>query len=122
MLLRVRHKDETCKTEAQLENWIWTQLTGSTQVLTHDILHNQYAMTHDLYTFIITSYEDTMHSIKFDSTQAWKLTSSFFKKIFTEIGYARFSVGYAINIGSPWSSGVGIIFATLHSNYVMNRI
>ena len=121
MLLRVRHKDEAFKTEAQLDNWIRTQLTGSTQVLTRNLLHDQYTMPHDLYTFISTSYEDTMYSSKFDSAQAWKLTSSFVKQIFTAIGCARVSARYAINIDSPWSSGAGIIFATLFSNSVMRE-
>ena len=76
-------KDETLKTEAQLENWIQAQLNGTAQVIAHNLLHDLRKMSHVLYTFIITSYEDTIHSGKFNSTQAWEITSSFSKQIFT---------------------------------------
>ena len=59
-------KDETRKTEAQLENWIWNQLTGSPQLLVCDLLHDSHTMSNDLFTLIITFYEGTMHSGKFD--------------------------------------------------------
>ena len=62
-----------------------------------------------------------MHSSRSDSNQAWKLPSSFVKQIFTEIGYARVSARDAIKIDDPWTSGDGIIFATLYENSVMNR-
>ena len=63
-------KDESRKTKAQLKNWIWNQLTGITQVLTRNILHYLHTMLYALYTFIRTSYKDTTHSGKFDSTPA----------------------------------------------------
>ena len=62
-----------------------------------------------------------MHSSKVDFIQAWKLTSSFIKLIFTEVGYSRVSARDAIKIDDPWTSGDGIIFATLYENSVMNR-
>ena len=68
-------KYETHKTEVQLDNWMRTQLTGLDQVLAHNLLHDSHTVSHASYTFIRNSYEDTMHSGKFDSTQAWKLTS-----------------------------------------------
>ena len=102
-------------------NWIQIHLTGPAQVLAHNLLHDLHTISHTLYPFIITSYEDTMHSGKFASSQAWKITSSFFKRIFTEIGYSRFSARYAINIDAPWSSGAGILFATLHYHYIMSK-
>ena len=102
-----------------MDNFIWTQLTGSDQVIARNLLHDLHTMPNYLYTFIRTSYEDTMHSGKFDSNQGWKLTSSFVKRIFTEVGYARVSSMDAINIDDPWSSGSSILFATLRAYYVM---
>ena len=112
-------KGETRKTETKLDNWIWTQLTGSAIVLAPDLLHDSHMMSHGFYTFVDTSYKDTIYSGKFDSTQAWKITSSFAKRIFTEIGYTRVSARYSINIDSPWSSGAGILFATLYDHSSM---
>ena len=94
-------KDETRKAEAQLKFLILNQLNGSYQVPSCNLLHHSHKISHALYTFIITSYEDNMHSSKFVSTQAWKLTSSFVKQKFTEIGYARISARYDINIDAP---------------------
>ena len=68
-------KDETRKNEAQLKNWIWNQLTGTAQVIIRDLLHDSHTMSHNLYTFISTSDEYTMHYGKFDSNQSWKLIS-----------------------------------------------
>ena len=76
-------KDETRKTESQLENCILNHLNGSDQLLARDILHTSPTISYVFYTFISTSYEDTMHYGKFNSAQSWKLTSSFVKKIFT---------------------------------------
>ena len=76
-------------------------------------------MAHTLYTSISTSYENTTHFGKFDSTQAWNITSSFVKQIFSEIGYARVSASYIIKTDAPWSSVAGVIFATLKSHSVM---
>ena len=78
-------------------------------------------MVYALYTFISTSYEDTMYSGKFDSTQAWKLTSSFVKLIFKKIAYARVNVRDTINIDPPWSNGADILSETLHSHYFMRE-
>ena len=113
-------KDETLKTEAQLENWIQAQLNGTAQVIAHNLLHDLRKMSHVLYTFIITSYEDTIHSGKFNSTQAWEITSSFSKQIFTEIGYAGVSASDVKIIGALWSSGSGIVFPTIHAHSVMS--
>ena len=85
-----------------MDNWIRTQLTGSAQVLARNLHHDFHTQSYALYTFIGTSYEDTMHSGKFDSTQYCKLTSSFIKQIFTKVGYARFSAMDGINIDAPW--------------------
>ena len=71
-------KDETRKPEDQLNCCIWNQLSGSDQFLICYLLHDSHTMSHNLYTLISTYYEDNMHSGNFDSTQAWKLTSSFF--------------------------------------------
>ena len=102
-----------------MDNWIRIRLTGSAQVLAHDLLHDYHTISHALYNFIINSYEDTMHSIKLSSNRAWKLTSLFVKGIFTGIGYARVSARYAIKINTPWSMGNSILFATLHVHFII---
>ena len=61
-----------------------------------------------------------MHSGKFNSTQYWKLTSSFVKRIFAEVGYARVSTSNAVDIYDPWTSGYGVLFSTLRDNSVMS--
>ena len=114
-------KDETRKTEIQFDNWIRTQLTVPAQVLACDLLNDSHTMSHDLYIFISTPYEYTMHSGKSDSNQAWKLTSSYAKQIFTEIGHSRVSARDDINTNAPWSSGANILFATLHDNYFIGK-
>ena len=62
-----------------------------------------------------------MHSGKLNSTQAWKITSSFVRRIFTEIEYARASARDAINIGASLSSGSSVLFDTLHAHSVMRK-
>ena len=97
-----------------MDNWIWNQLNCSNQVLSRNLLHDSHTMPHAVYIFISTSYEYTMNSGKFDSTQAWEITSSFFKIIFSEIGYAKVHARDIIIIDAPWSSGAGILFDTLN--------
>lgn len=50
---------------------------------------DSFSMSDALYTFISTSYQDTMYSGRFDSDQAWTLTCSFVKRIFQEIALER---------------------------------
>ena len=104
-----------------MDNWIWNQLNCSNQVLSRNLLHDSHTMPHAVYIFISTSYEYTMNSGKFDSTQAWEITSSFFKIIFSEIGYAKVHARDIIIIDAPWSSGAGILFATLHAYSIMSE-
>jgi hypothetical protein len=63
-------RDETRKTEKQIDGWIRTQLSGPAQLLAKDLLVDSYAMSDALHTFITTSYEDIMHPQKFTSSQA----------------------------------------------------
>ena len=104
-----------------MNNWIRTQLTVIAQVITRNLLHYFHTMSYDLYNFIRASYEDTMHSGKFDSNPAWKLTISFLRKIFTEVGYNRVSARDTIKIDSPWTSGSGILFSNIHAYSIMSK-
>lgn len=112
-------RDETRKTEQQIDGWIRTQLSGPAQLLAKDLLMDSYAMSDCLYTFISTSYEDTMHSNKFDSKQAWSLTSSFVKRIFTELGYVRVLARDGVNMDDPWNTAATFLFATLKAHVIM---
>ena len=76
-------------------------------------------MSDALYTFISTSFEDTMHSGKFDQKQAWTLTCSFVKRIFQEIGYERVVARDGINVDNQWSTAAKFIYATLKAHSVM---
>ena len=75
---------ETQKTEQQLDGCICSQLTGNAQILVKNMLMNSFAMSDALYTFILTSFEDIIHSGKNDKDQAWTLMCSFVKRIFQE--------------------------------------
>ena len=112
-------RSETRKTEQQLDGCIRSQLSGAAQVLAKDLLMDSYSMSEALYTFISTSYEDTMHSGKFDSTQAWKLTCSFVKRIFQEIAMERVVARDGIDVGNPWNTAAKFLFATLKAHEVM---
>ena len=80
---------ETRKTEQQLDGAICTQLSGASQILAKNLLMDSFTMSDSLYTFITTSYEDSMNSSCFDSHQAWTLTCSFVKGIFQKISHER---------------------------------
>lgn len=114
-------RTETRKTEQQLDGCIRSQLAGPAQVLAKDLLMDSYSMSEALYTFISTSYEDTMHSGKFDSTQAWKLTCSFVKRIFQEIAIERVIARDGIDVGDPWATAARFLFATLKAHKVMDE-
>ena len=114
-------RDETRKTEQQLDGWIRTQLAGPAQLLGKDLLVDSCAMSEALYTFISTSYDDTMHSGKFDSDQAWALTSSFVKRIFTELSHVRVIARDGVHVDDPWSTGATFLFATLKAHVIMEQ-
>ena len=78
------------------------------------------AMSEELFTFISTSYEDTMHSGRFDSDQAWALTCKFVKRIFTEIGDARIIARDGVHVSDPWTTAAKFLFATLRAHEVMS--
>ena len=80
-------REETRKTEQQLDGVIRSPLSGPAQILAKDLLMDSVSMSESLYTFISTSYEDTIHSGRFDSQQAWTLTSCFVERIFQELSY-----------------------------------
>ena len=80
---------------------------------------DSYSMSESIYVFITSSYEDTMHSGKFDSAQAWTLTCSFVKRIFTEIGHARVMARDGVNVKDPWSTAATFVFATLQAHVIM---
>jgi hypothetical protein len=94
-------------------------LAGEAQVLAKDLLVDSFAMSDALYTFISTSYEDTMHSWKFTKEQAWSLTSSFVKRIFIELGYVCVIVQDGMNLDNPWSTAATFLFATLKAHVIM---
>jgi hypothetical protein len=114
-------RDETRKTEQQLDGWIRSQLDGPAQLLGKDLLVDSCAMSEALYTFISTSYDDTMHSGKFDSGQAWALTSSFVKRIFTELSHVRVIARDGVHVDDPWSTGATFLFATLKAHVIMEQ-
>ena len=114
-------REEGRKTRHQLDGWIRDNLTGKAQSLAQDLLVDSFTMSETLYSFISSSYEDTMHSGRFDSAQAWALTCSFVKRIFTEIGYARVIARDGININDPWRTAGMFVFATLKAHVIMSE-
>ena len=114
-------REETRKTEQQLDGIIRSQLSGPAQILAKDLLMDSVSMSESLYTFISTSYEDTMHSGRFDTQQAWTLTSCFVKRIFQELSYERVVARDGIQVGDHWSTAAKFIFATLRAHTVMSE-
>ena len=60
-----------------------------------------------------------MHSGKFDSAQAWKLTCSFVKRIFQEISHERVVARDGIDVADHWATASRFLFATLKAHEVM---
>ena len=97
------------------------QLSGDAQYLARDLLMDSMAMSEELFNFISTSYEDTIHSGRFDSDQAWALTSKFVKRIFSEIGDVRVIARDGVHVNDPWTTGAKFLFATLKAHVVMKQ-
>ena len=114
-------REETRKTEQQLDGCIRSQLSGCAQLLAKDLLMDSYTMSDLLYTFISTSYEDTMHSGRFSSEQAWTLTCSFVKRIFQEIGHERVIARDGIHVNDHWATSSKFLNATLKAHTVMSE-
>jgi hypothetical protein len=60
-----------------------------------------------------------MHTQKYDSCQAWSLTSSFVKRIFTELGYVQVTACDGVNVDDPWTTAATFLFATLKAHDIM---
>ena len=114
-------RDETRKTEQQIDGCIRSQLSGPAQLLAKDLLMDFFSMSDVLYTFISTSYEDTMQSGKFDGDQSWTLTCSFVKRIFQEIGFVRVVARDGIHVEDHWTTSAKFLFATLKTHNVMQK-
>ena len=77
-------------------------------------------MSDSLYQFISTSFEDIMHSDKFDEVQAWSLTCRFVKRIFMEIGDVRVIARHGIDTEDKWTTAARFLFATLKAHEIMD--
>ena len=112
-------KKEARSTHTQIDGMIRQQLSGDAQYLARDLLMDSMAMSEELFNFISTSYEDTLHSGRFDSYQAWALTSKFVKRIFSEIGDVRVIARDGVHVNDPWTTAAKFLFATLKAHTVM---
>ena len=113
-------KKEARSTHTQIDGMIRQQLDHEAQYFARDLLMDSASMSEEMFNFISTSYEDTMHSGRFDSDQAWALTSKFVKRIFTEIGDARVIARDGVHVNDPWTTGAKFLFATLKAHVVMH--
>ena len=114
-------REETRKTEQQLDGCIRSQLIGPAQILAKDMLTDSYAMADAMYNFITSSYEDTMNAGKFDGKQAWTLTCSFVKRVFQELSYERVMARDGIHVDDPWTTSANFLFATMKAHAVMGE-
>ena len=112
-------KKEARSTQHQIDGMIRQQLSGEAQYLAKDLLMDSASMSDAMFNFISTSYEDTMHSGRFESNQAWALTSKFVKRIFAEIGDARVIARDGVHVNDPWTTAAKFVFATLKAHEVM---
>ena len=112
-------KKEARSTQTQLDGMIRQQLDGDAQYLARDLLLDSMVMSEEMFNFISTSYEDTMHSGRFDTDQAWALTSKFVKRIFAEIGDVRVIARDGVYVNDPWTTAAKFLFATLKAHTVM---
>ena len=76
---------ESCKTFNQIDELILSDLSGVLHYIAKDLLSDSISMVEVLTSFIITLYDDTIHSGRFESSQSWALTIKFFKHISTEL-------------------------------------
>ena len=112
-------KKEARSTLTQIDGMIRQQLSNEAQYLARDLLTASATMSEEMFNFISTSYEDTMHSGRFDTDQAWALTSKFVKRIFTEIANARVVARDGVHVNDPWTTAAKFVFATLKAHVVM---
>ena len=114
------HK-EARNTHTQVDGMIRHQLEGPAQILAKELLTDSYTtMSDSLVQFISQTYDDTMHSGRFDSDQAWKMTCKFVKRIFIEISDARVIARDGIHTDDPWTTSARFLFATLKAHEVMS--
>ena len=112
-------REETHKTEQQLDGCICSQLAGPAQILAKDMLMDSFSMSNTLYNFITSLYEDIMNAGKFDSNQAWTLMCSFVKHIFQELSYEQVMARDGIHVDEPWSTSANFLFATMKAHSVI---
>ena len=107
-------------TQRQVDEMLRQQLDSDAQFLAKDLLMDSFNMSDELINFMSSSYQDTMYSGRFESQQAWALTSKFVKRIFTEIADARIIARDGVHISDPWTTAAKFLFATLKAHEVMH--
>jgi hypothetical protein len=112
-------KREARNTYYQIDTMIRNQLGGPVQILAKDLLSDSLSMSETLFAFISNSYDDTMHSNRFDSSQAWNMTCKFVKRIFSELADIRVIARDGITIDDPWATSAKFIFTTLKAHTIM---
>ena len=112
-------KKESRNAYKNLDGMIRHQLKGRAQMLATNTLMDSKAMCDSLQQFISNSYEDTMHSGRFDSAQAWRMVCKFVKRVFSEIGDVRVVARNGIDIEDKWTTSARFLFATLKAHEIM---
>lgn len=95
--------------------------TGIFKSLAHDTLIDSKEWVDLVMNFISTSFEDTMHSGRFDEAQAWRMTCKFVKRIFSELADARVIARHGIDIEDKWTTSARFIFGTLKAHEIMEE-
>lgn len=114
-------KKEARNAHRNLDGMIRHSLTNRAQILATNTLIDSKTMCDMIQQFICTSYEDTMHSGRFDSKQAWRMVCKFVKRIFIEIGDVRVVARNGIDTEDKWTTSARFLFATLKAHEVMEE-
>jgi hypothetical protein len=114
-------KREARNTAKQVDNMIRSQLTGPPQLLAKELLMDSLSMSQALFSFISTSYDDTVYAARFDSDQAWAMTCKFVKRIFTELADVRVIARDGIHTEDQWATAAKFLFTTLKAHEIMEE-
>jgi hypothetical protein len=115
-------KHEARNTAKQVDNMIRSQLTaGPPQLLAKELLMDSLSMSQALFSFISTSYDDTVYAARFDSNQAWAMTCKFVKCIFTELTDVCVVARDGIHTDNQWAMAAKFLFTTLKAHEIMEE-
>ena len=96
-------------------------LRDQIQILATNALMDSKTMCDMIQQFISITNEDTMHSRRFDSKEAWRMVCKFVKRTFIKIGDIRVVARIGIDTPGKWTTSARFIFATLKAHEIISE-